>query len=219
MWKYLVNRFLLMFPTLLGVALLTFVLIRVIPGDVVELRYAGDRGSVSQDVLEKERARFGLDRPLWRQFTTWVLGDARGAPGGLHPHRACQGPRAAPDPRAARAEERDAARAHGRRARVRLPHRRPRGHRAGVQSQRARAALRAGGRAPRLHAHPGPRHAGGRLLHRRELSDGRRLRVDRPAHPVPVTWGAPIWPPTPPIARTRPGAAVARLERVNSQWP
>src|SRR5437667_5658306 len=77
MWKYLVRRFLLMFPTLLGVAVLTFVLIRVIPGDVVELRYAGDRGSVSQDVLEKERARFGLDRPLWRQFTTWVLGVAR----------------------------------------------------------------------------------------------------------------------------------------------
>src|SRR5438876_718960 len=77
MWKYLVKRFLLMFPTLLGVALLTFVLIRVIPGDVVELRYAGDRGSVSQDVLEKERARFGLDQPLWRQFATWVLGVAR----------------------------------------------------------------------------------------------------------------------------------------------
>src|SRR5256886_17637515 len=66
-----------MFPTLLGVALLTFVLIRVIPGDVVELRYAGDRGSVSQDVLEKERARFCLDQPLWRQFATWVLGVAR----------------------------------------------------------------------------------------------------------------------------------------------
>ena len=77
MWKYLVKRFLLMFPTLLGVALLTFVLIRVIPGDVVELRYAGDRGSVSQDVLEKERARFGLDQPLWRQFATWVIGVAR----------------------------------------------------------------------------------------------------------------------------------------------
>src|SRR5205823_3641343 len=77
MSKYLVKRFLLMFPTLLGVALLTFVLIRVIPGDVVELRYAGDRGSVSQDVLDKERTRFGLDQPLWRQFTTWVLGVAR----------------------------------------------------------------------------------------------------------------------------------------------
>ena len=49
MAKYLLKRFLLMVPTLFGVALVTFVLIRVIPGDVVELRYAGDRGSVSQD--------------------------------------------------------------------------------------------------------------------------------------------------------------------------
>ena len=38
MLAYLVKRFLLMFPTLLGVALVTFLLIRVIPGDVVELR-------------------------------------------------------------------------------------------------------------------------------------------------------------------------------------
>src|SRR5262250_945715 len=77
MWKYLIKRFLLMFPTLFGVALLTFVLIRVIPGDVVELRYSGDRGAVAQDVIDKERARFGLDKPLWRQFATWMLGVAR----------------------------------------------------------------------------------------------------------------------------------------------
>src|SRR5689334_25402790 len=77
MWKYLIKRFLLMFPTMFGVALLTFILIRVIPGDVVELRYSGDRGAVSQEVLDKERARFGLDQPLWKQFGRWVSGVAR----------------------------------------------------------------------------------------------------------------------------------------------
>src|SRR5262245_41494789 len=77
MWRYLLKRFLLMIPTILGVAIFTFVLIRVIPGDVVELRYAGDRGAVSQEVIDKERARIGLDQPLWRQFTTWMLGIAR----------------------------------------------------------------------------------------------------------------------------------------------
>src|SRR5690242_21656564 len=66
-----------MLPTLLGVALVTFVLIRVIPGDVVELRYSGDRGSVSQDVLDKERARVGLDKPMWQQFVTWMWGVVR----------------------------------------------------------------------------------------------------------------------------------------------
>jgi len=75
--KYLVKRFLLMLPTLFGVALVTFVLIRVIPGDVVELRYSGDSGSVSQEIIDRERARIGLDRPIWQQFLTWIAGVAR----------------------------------------------------------------------------------------------------------------------------------------------
>ena len=77
MWKYLLKRFLLMIPTLLGVAIVTFTLIRIIPGDVVELRYSGDRGAVSQELLDKERARIGLNQPVWRQFVTWILGVAR----------------------------------------------------------------------------------------------------------------------------------------------
>ena len=77
MHKYLIKRFLLMLPTLFGVALVTFLLIRVIPGDVVELRYAGDRGSVSQEILDRERARIGLDKPVWQQFMTWMLGIVR----------------------------------------------------------------------------------------------------------------------------------------------
>jgi peptide/nickel transport system permease protein len=75
--KYLIKRFLLMLPTLFGVALVTFLLIRVIPGDVVELRYSGDRGAVSQEILDKERARIGLDKPVWQQFLTWIGGVIR----------------------------------------------------------------------------------------------------------------------------------------------
>ena len=41
---------------------------------------------------------------------------------------------------------------------------------------------------PRLHAHPGPRDAGLRILHRRELLHGRGVRAGRSAHPVPLTW-------------------------------
>ncbi len=77
MHKYLIKRFLLMLPTLFGVALVTFLLIRVIPGDVVELRYSGDRGSVSQEILDRERARIGLDKPVWHQFFAWITGVAR----------------------------------------------------------------------------------------------------------------------------------------------
>jgi peptide/nickel transport system permease protein len=75
--KYLIKRFLLMLPTMFGVALVTFLLIRVIPGDVVELRYSGDRGAVSQEILDKERARIGLDKPVWQQFLVWIAGVVR----------------------------------------------------------------------------------------------------------------------------------------------
>ena len=77
MAKYLLKRFLLMVPTLFGVALVAFLLIRVIPGDVVELRYSGDRGAVSQELLDKERARIGLDKPVWQQFAAWIWGVVR----------------------------------------------------------------------------------------------------------------------------------------------
>ncbi len=77
MWKYLLKRFFLMFPTLLGVAVVIFVLIRVIPGDVVELRMSGDRGAVSEEILKQERVRFGLDKPVWYQFAVWMAGLAR----------------------------------------------------------------------------------------------------------------------------------------------
>ena len=77
MGSYLLKRFLLMFPTLFGVAVVIFLLIRVIPGDVVELRMAGDRGAVSQQALDQERARFGLDQPVWKQFATWLCGVVR----------------------------------------------------------------------------------------------------------------------------------------------
>ena len=77
MWKYLLKRFFLMFPTLLGVAIVIFFLIRVIPGDVVELRMSGDRGAVSEEILKQERVRFGLDKPVWHQFAVWMAGIAR----------------------------------------------------------------------------------------------------------------------------------------------
>ena len=73
---YLVRRFLMMFPTLIGVALVVFVLMRVMPGDIVQVRLAGEGGMVSEETLQKERARLGLDKPVWRQFGDWMWGVA-----------------------------------------------------------------------------------------------------------------------------------------------
>ena len=77
MAKHIVKRLLLMIPTLLGVAVLIFFLMRVVPGDIVELRFAGESAFAQKENLDKERARLGLDRPLWEQFLTWMLGIVR----------------------------------------------------------------------------------------------------------------------------------------------
>ena len=74
MLRYTVNRFMLMIPTLLGVAVLVFVLLRMMPGDIVELRLLMDGGQVSPEALAVERARLGLDQPLWYQFYDWITG-------------------------------------------------------------------------------------------------------------------------------------------------
>lgn len=76
MQRYVVGRLLLMVPTLLGVAILTFVIMRVVPGDVVTLRYSSS-GSVPQEVIDRERAQLGLDRPLAVQFADYLAGIVR----------------------------------------------------------------------------------------------------------------------------------------------
>jgi peptide/nickel transport system permease protein len=72
---YFLKRLLAMIPTLLGVAVLIFVLLRVVPGDVVEARYLTQGSQFqSQELMDIERKKLGLDQPMWRQFTAWMGG-------------------------------------------------------------------------------------------------------------------------------------------------
>lgn len=77
MHRYIIRRLLLMIPTLLGVAVLVFFLLRVAPGDIVELKYAGAGAYAPQEALDRERAQLGLDKPLWEQFIGWIWGIVR----------------------------------------------------------------------------------------------------------------------------------------------
>ncbi|MEE8504232.1 MAG: ABC transporter permease [candidate division NC10 bacterium] len=77
MQRYIFKRFLLMIPTLLGVAVFVFLLMRVIPGDIVEIKFTSEGGFVTEEVLAQERARIGLDKPIWQQFASWIWGIMR----------------------------------------------------------------------------------------------------------------------------------------------
>jgi len=74
--RYTINRVLLAIPTLLGVAILVFLMLRIVPGDIVEVKLRGDGGAVSQETIEMERQRLGLDKPLVIQFKDWMVGVA-----------------------------------------------------------------------------------------------------------------------------------------------
>jgi peptide/nickel transport system permease protein len=66
-----------MIPTLFGVAALIFLLLRVVPGDIVELKYAGTGVYAPEEAIARERAQLGLDQPLWKQFSGWIWGMTR----------------------------------------------------------------------------------------------------------------------------------------------
>jgi peptide/nickel transport system permease protein len=66
-----------MIPTLFGVAVLVFFMLRVAPGDIVELKYAGTGAFAPKEAIERERAQLGLDKPLVQQFAVWIIGITR----------------------------------------------------------------------------------------------------------------------------------------------
>ena len=63
-----------MIPTLLGVAILVFLMLRLMGGDPVEVMLRGEGANVSQEIIEAERIRLGLDQPMVVQFGKWIGG-------------------------------------------------------------------------------------------------------------------------------------------------
>ena len=74
MHRYIVNRVLLLIPTLVGAAAVVFVLMRLIPGDICVLRLGSGGMSVNPRAIALCHAELGLDRPLIVQFLDFVWG-------------------------------------------------------------------------------------------------------------------------------------------------
>jgi len=71
---YIVRRLFLVIPTLIGVAVAVFFLIRVMPGDVVVVKLRADGAAISEETIQAERKRLGLDKPLYAQFFDYMAG-------------------------------------------------------------------------------------------------------------------------------------------------
>jgi peptide/nickel transport system permease protein len=77
MMAYILRRFLLMIPTLFGITVVTFAIIRLTPGDPATLQAqqmegAMPSGLVATEIIEQTRKMYGLDKPIPVQYAKWV---------------------------------------------------------------------------------------------------------------------------------------------------
>ncbi len=77
MQTFLTKRLLALVPTLLGVSLVVFVVIHLIPGDTISAMI-GTTYKLTETQAAALRAYFGLDLPLHEQYVRWILSALRG---------------------------------------------------------------------------------------------------------------------------------------------
>lgn len=74
MWQYFLKRILLIFPTLFGISIITFIIIKMAPGDPTAFKMGNQQSGMSSDqnlakqVVEQTREIYGLDKPLLLNF-------------------------------------------------------------------------------------------------------------------------------------------------------
>lgn len=74
MTKYIFNRLLIAIPTLIGITILIFLAMRVLPGDPLAIIMSESSGSyvLDDEDLAAARASLGLDKPLYLQYLDWM---------------------------------------------------------------------------------------------------------------------------------------------------
>ena len=81
MLRYIIQRLLIMIPTLLAISIIVFTIIQLPPGDYLESYIAelqSEGQSVDQSKIEFLRQNYGFDKPMIEQYATWLLGMTHG---------------------------------------------------------------------------------------------------------------------------------------------
>jgi peptide/nickel transport system permease protein len=75
--RYVLVRTLSIVPALFGVSIAVFLLVRLIPGTVVD-QMVGTEGAYSEESMRALRSFFGLDQPIYLQYARWLGALLRG---------------------------------------------------------------------------------------------------------------------------------------------
>ena len=73
MKKYVLQRIVQLIPILIGITFLSFAMMRIAGSDAIYELY-GDKGAVSQEIIDAKRAELGLDQPFLTQYLAWLGG-------------------------------------------------------------------------------------------------------------------------------------------------
>ena len=73
MQKYILRRVLLAFPALIGLTIIIFLVMRILPGDVLTVMF-GEEGTLQLSEEDRQRiiASLGLDKPIYLQYVDWL---------------------------------------------------------------------------------------------------------------------------------------------------
>lgn len=72
MFRFILNKLVLIVPTFFGITLIAFAFVRVLPGDPI-LLLAGERG-MDPARYHELLVQFGYDRPIWVQYLDYIWG-------------------------------------------------------------------------------------------------------------------------------------------------
>ncbi len=75
MWKYILKRILIAIPVLIGISIIAFFIIRLVPGDTVTALLGVNYNPEQAAVL---RVKYGLDKPLPVQYIKWIANVFKG---------------------------------------------------------------------------------------------------------------------------------------------
>ncbi len=77
MGGYILKRIAFAIPTLLGVTIGIFFMVRLLPGDIIDILFGGDL-TASEEVKEQAREQLGLNGSYLEQYWRWISGSVQG---------------------------------------------------------------------------------------------------------------------------------------------
>jgi peptide/nickel transport system permease protein len=81
MGTYIIRRLFGLIPILIGISIIVFLIMRMLPGDVAAMILMGGgedtTSGVSAEAVEALREQLGLNAPLWKQYLDWMWGIVR----------------------------------------------------------------------------------------------------------------------------------------------